>query len=129
MKISVILPAFNERLNLLAIIPEINEVLVGEGFQPSDVEIIVVDDSSSDGTLEALQTLHLKSLQVLSNTYTKGLASSLRCGIEAARGEMILVMDSDYNHDPRQIPALIRALGSEDCVVGSRFLPGGRMAD
>jgi dolichol-phosphate mannosyltransferase len=58
-----------------------------------------------------------------------GLARAVRCGIAAARSEVVVVMDADFNHEPRCVPGLLEHLGGADIVVGSRFVVGGGMDD
>ncbi len=120
--VSVVLPAYNERRNVLALIQEIHEVLRNVSH-----EILIVDDDSSDGTLSAVEGLSDPCVKVFVRREDKGLAKAIRHGIERAHGETLVVMDSDFNHPPQYIPLMLDALRTHDCVSGSRFLSGGGM--
>lgn len=121
-KVSVILPTYNERDNVVSLIMAIHALL-------NDVEheIIVVDDNSSDGTCKAVVDIGLPQVKAILRTKDHGLAHSIRCGLESASGNCYVVMDSDWQHDPEYVPIMIRGLSDYDCVVGSRFIYGGRM--
>lgn len=121
-RISIILPTFNEKENVLALIKAIHEHL-----NIYDHEIIIVDDNSPDGTYEAVMREEDARLKCLLRKKEKSLARSIRCGIEASDGDLLVVMDSDFNHQPRYLKPMIEALEHYDCVVASRFLPGGKM--
>ena len=120
--VSVILPAFNERENILALIEE-----VARGLQGLDHEILVVDDNSPDGTAQAVAARAFPGVRLIVRRDMRGYARSIRRGIEEARGDLLVLMDSDFNHLPRYIPAMLEALRTHDAVSASRFLPGGRM--
>jgi dolichol-phosphate mannosyltransferase len=115
--ISVILPARNERQNVLALILEIHEAL-----QTRDHEIILVDDDSMDGTLQAVGSLNLDYVRPFCRQGKRGLGSAVGFGLGQAQGEEVLVMDSDFNHRPEYISWLVEGLDRHDCVCGSRFL-------
>jgi dolichol-phosphate mannosyltransferase len=120
--VSVILPTRNERGNIVPLILAIREQLAAV-----DHEILVVDDNSSDGTLEAVDELKDPKVKSILRTTDLGLANSIRCGIDNAAGDVLVIMDSDFNHPPEYLPFMIDALEYYDCVSGSRFLYGGRM--
>ena len=120
--VSVVLPAYNERDNVISLIAEIH-VNLGSYLH----EIILVDDNSPDGTYRAASDLNLPYLKVILRKEDKGLANSIRCGIENSQGNVVIVMDSDFNHDPGYIPFMVDALKYYDCVTASRFLYGGGM--
>lgn len=123
-KISVVLPAYNERENLEKLVPEIAKTLDGKLF-----EIIVVDDNSPDGTSEAMNKLKesISELQLIVRKTNKGFANSIREGLEKSSGDILIVMDSDFNHKPEYLPLMIENLKFFDCVSASRFLYGGKM--
>jgi dolichol-phosphate mannosyltransferase len=121
--ISIVLPARNERENVLAIIPEIH-ALLGK----AEYEIILVDDQSGDGTIEAVRALELPFVETFGRQGRKGLGSAVGFGIERSRGNTVVVMDSDFNHQPKYIPQLLNALEHHACACGSRFLKGGGMS-
>jgi dolichol-phosphate mannosyltransferase len=128
MHVSVILPTYNEKGNIIGLI----DVLL-EHLSPMkiDKEIIVVDDNSPDGTGSLVRDRYRENadVKVFVRTEEKGLATAIRYGIEKSRGDIIAVMDTDFNHDPRMLPRMIKFLEYYDIVVGSRFTSGGGMYD
>jgi len=120
--VSVILPTYNEKDNIVHLINDIH----GE-LSSIDHEIIVVDDSSADGTFDELEKLDYPYLKSFLRTQDRGLASSIKYGIDRASGERLLIMDSDYNHQPLYIVPMIEMLRECDCAVASRFIEGGAM--
>jgi dolichol-phosphate mannosyltransferase len=122
MQISLILPTYNEKENIIPLVQ-----LIHQELQSYPHEIIVADDNSSDGTYQALINLQKPYLKPILRTENRGFANSIRCGIEYATGDLIVVMDSDFNHQPNYLPFMIEALKYYDCVSASRFLYGGRM--
>lgn len=120
--VSIILPAYNEKDNLVPLIADIHKYLAAY-----DHEIIVVDDNSPDGTYGAVRDLNLPFVKPILRVEKRGLANSIRCGIENAKGDAIVVMDSDFNHKPEYLPFMIDSLRYYDCVVASRYLYGGGM--
>ncbi len=123
--LSVILPTFNEAGSIVELIRAIRGQLDGV-----DCEIVVVDDSSPDGTADAVgEAFDAESdnVRVLVRTEDFGFAKSIRHGIEQARGELVLVMDSDFNHRPEHIPLMLDLIKHGQFVTGSRFLYGGSM--
>ena len=125
MKVSVILPTYNEAGNIVSLVEEILMVL------PSDIqpEIIVVDDDSPDNTGEIVGKTFASNpaVKILLRTEDRGLAKSIRYGIEHASGDSVIVMDTDFTHDPAEIPRLIHVGEIFDVVSGSRFCAGGNM--
>ena len=120
--VSVILPCFNEKGNIGLLIDAIHAVL---GF--CEHELVVVDDNSPDGTFEAVmakQDPRVKAFQRLSDP---SLGKSIRKGIEESSGGMLIIMDSDFNHQPKYLPQMVKNLEWYDCVSASRFLYGGMM--
>lgn len=123
--LSVILPAYNEAGSIVELI---NAIL---RYAPPDAEVLLVDDDSPDGTARRASEAFRGSdrVRVTVRSRDRGLARSVRAGIEAARSDRVLIMDSDFNHDPRDIPRLIGVAAFADIVIGSRFAPGGNMPD
>ncbi|OGX39045.1 MAG: hypothetical protein A3G91_03050 [Omnitrophica WOR_2 bacterium RIFCSPLOWO2_12_FULL_50_9] len=115
--ISVILPTRNERDNVVPLIDCIHQELRGYSY-----EIVVVDDESLDGTYGAVLFLDDFRVRVFLRRGESGLAHAIRQGIENSRGEVLIVMDSDFDHNPRSLRSLIRSLCGFDCVSLSRFL-------
>ncbi|HOC76168.1 MAG: Undecaprenyl-phosphate mannosyltransferase [Deltaproteobacteria bacterium ADurb.BinA179] len=126
-KVSVILPTYNESGNIVELVTEIGNRIP----QAWDHEIIVIDDNSPDGTCELVRRSFGDDPQVVPvlRTTDRGLAKSIRAGIEAATGDQVVVMDTDFTHDPVEIPRLLHVGKMYDIVSGSRFCPGGNMQD
>lgn len=124
---SVILPTYNEAGNIVELIRSI-KAAVPAGME---CEILVVDDSSPDGTFELARSAFEGDPEVrpIMRTTDRGFAKSIRHGIEAASHDRIVVMDSDLTHDAIEIPRLIHVGQIYDIVSGSRFCAGGRMSD
>lgn len=120
--ISVVLPAYNERENVPRLIAAIHDVLASR-----DHEILLVDDDSPDGTAQIVKGMKLPYVHIVTRTGPRGFAASIFDGIIAARGEILIVMDSDFNHQPQYLPFMIDGLKYYDCVSASRFLYGGEM--
>ncbi len=120
--VSVILPCYNEQGNILPLINAIHDKL---NFVPH--EIIIVDDNSPDDTITFIRQKHLPFVKPILRTADRSLAKSIRRGIEEAKGNILIVMDSDFNHQPFYLPMMINNLDSYDCVSASRFIDGGKM--
>ncbi|MEI6454833.1 MAG: glycosyltransferase [bacterium] len=126
MKLSVILPTFNEKDSILLLITEISGILANESY---DYEIMVVDDNSPDGTYAAVEEKFRDDPRVrpLMRTSEKGLATAILHGINKSTGERIVVMDTDFNHPPKLIPLLVKITDYFDIASGSRYVIGGGM--
>ena len=125
MDLSIVLPTYNEKDNIINLIKQILEILKNI----ENKEIIVVDDNSPDGTYLACKTAFEKNdgIKVLLRKNNKGLANSILDGIKICKGEYIIVMDTDLTHDPKLIPKLTYLAKEYDIVSGSRFCAGGLM--
>jgi dolichol-phosphate mannosyltransferase len=127
MRASVILPTYNEAGNIVDLIGEILR-----NFPPDvEPEILVVDDDSPDKTCEVARKAFdgNPNVRVILRTEDHGFAKSIRTGIEQATGELVIVMDSDFTHDPVEIPRMLHIARVYDIVSGSRFCAGGNMQD
>jgi glycosyltransferase involved in cell wall biosynthesis len=121
MKISIIIPCFNEEKTISLVINKILSNYTGEK------EIIVIDDFSNDKTREILKTdLKNKIDKLILNTKNYGKGFSIREGINIAEGDMVLIQDADLEYDPSDYAKLIKPIekGVADVVYGSRFLGG-----
>ncbi len=120
MKLSVIVPVFNERRTIAIILDKVRAV-------PIDKEIIVVDGGSFDGTRDILKQEELKpDTRVIYEPEPRGRGRALKEGLEAALGDIVIFQDADLELDPADYPALIAPLDAGECdvVFGSRFLAG-----
>jgi glycosyltransferase involved in cell wall biosynthesis len=120
-KLSVVIPVYNERATVAEIIKRVQAVEVG-----LDKEIIIVDDGSTDGTREILQNLSAPGLKIVFQERNRGKGAAMRTGFAEAGGEIVLVQDADLEYDPREYPELLEPIldGRADVVYGSRFLGG-----
>ncbi len=123
MKLSVIMPVYNESTTLRQIVERVLAV-------PIELELICVDDGSSDGSRETLEEIalhHGPRVRVLYQPRNFGKGAALRRGIREAIGEYVVIQDSDLEYDPAEYPQLLEPLvsGKADVVYGSRFLGAG----
>ncbi len=118
MKISIIIPCYNEVNTIEKII---DKILLQEKF---DKEIIVIDDNSNDGSRDLLDSIKHKYNKLILNSKNCGKGYSIKKGIESASGEIILIQDADLEYDPSDYERLIRPiiLNNADVVYGSRFV-------
>ncbi|MDP9179972.1 MAG: glycosyltransferase [Gemmatimonadota bacterium] len=128
MTVSVILPTYNERENIGELIDCIDAALAAEPFA---YECLVVDDNSPDGTAQFVreQFANRENIRVYVRTHERGLASAIKHGVLNAAGDVLVVMDTDFNHDPRMIPQMVKFLEFYDIVIGSRFVMRGGMRE
>ncbi len=124
MKLSVVIPVYNEVTNIREILKRVRATSLAD-------EIVVVDDGSADGTRDLLAKLNGKHhVRVILHAANHGKGAAVRTGIEAARGDVVLIQDADLEYNPRDYPALLQPIkdGIADVVYGSRFLGGPRRA-
>jgi glycosyltransferase involved in cell wall biosynthesis len=123
MKISIIIPCFNERNTIAEILKRVSEVHLEE-----EKEIIIVDDFSTDGTRESLRSLEKNdgSLRVIYHEHNRGKGAALRSGFSAATGDIIVIQDADLEYNPCDYHKLLKPIveGNADVVFGSRFKGG-----
>jgi len=110
MDLTVIIPAYNEADGIGAVLQDVRSVV-------PDAELLVVDDASSDGTGEIAEAT---GARVVRHRANRGYGGALKTGVRAARGEIVVLMDADGQHDARYIPELVAALDDYDFAVGER---------
>ncbi len=125
-KLSVVIPAYNERHTVENLL---NRVAGAPLPDDLELEMVVVDDGSSDGTRDLLRELEKKAdppFQLVEHPHNRGKGAALRTGFEHATGDIILVQDADLEYNPRDYPVLLQPLLEDeaDVVYGSRFLGG-----
>lgn len=118
MKLSVIIPVYNEVESIETILTRVHDTKLTH-------EIIVVDDGSKDGTRDKLKTLDgKKNVRVILHEANQGKGAAVRTGMAAAKGDVLIIQDADLEYDPRDYPELLKPIqeGLADVVYGSRFL-------
>ena len=120
MKLSIIIPCYNEKSTICSLIEAVKESPI------TDKEIIVVDDGSKDGTREVLGKLGDPEIKVIYHQKNQGKGAALRTGFAAATGDICIVQDADLEYDPQELPIVIQPIldGKADVVFGSRFQSG-----
>jgi dolichol-phosphate mannosyltransferase len=127
MRTVVIVPTYNERNNL--------PLIAGEVLGLPDVRLMVVDDRSPDGTgqvADEIAARHPERMSVLHREGVRGFGRSYVDGMRAALStdaDLIVQMDADHSHDPADVPRMIAAAAHADLVIGSRYVPGGRIVN
>jgi dolichol-phosphate mannosyltransferase len=127
----LVLPTYNEAENIEPLVRAVLPQLESTGLEHT---VLIVDDNSPDGTGEIADRLAAETerVRVLHRPHKEGLGRAYLAGFEVALAEgaeLILEMDSDFSHDPADLPRLIAAAGAADLALGSRYVPGGGVLD
>ncbi|MBI3299987.1 MAG: glycosyltransferase family 2 protein [Elusimicrobia bacterium] len=119
MKLSVLIPVYNEARTIARVIDE-----VVRKNADLDLELVVVDDGSTDGTHEALKTLNHPKVKLFAHEKNSGKGAAIRTAIKHATGDIIIIQDADLEYDPGDYKALLEPIikGEADVVYGSRML-------
>ena len=117
-KLSVIVPVFDERNTVVEIVRRMRKVEL-----PVDLEIVIVDDGSTDGTGDVLRQLADSTVRVINHDVNRGKGSAIRSGLAHVTGDLVLVQDADLEYDPEDWPKLLNPIlrGKARVVYGSRF--------
>lgn len=122
MKLSVVMPVYNERPTLRIMVERVLSV-------PMEIELLCVDDGSRDGSREILAELEKQypHVRVFLQPHNMGKGAALRRGIQEATGDFVIIQDADLEYDPAEFPQLLEPLlaGKADVVYGSRFIGSG----
>src|SRR5574341_15410 len=120
MKLSVVIPVYNE-------VTTIEEIISRVSATPLEKEIIIVDDASTDGTQERLKKVsQLPVVRLMYHDVNRGKGAALRTAFSHVAGDVVIIQDADLEYDPREYPKLLVPIldGRADVVYGSRFLGG-----
>ena len=122
MKLSVLMPAFNEAKTIQAVVARVQAV-------PLDLEIVLVNDASSDGTAGIVDDLASSNVRVLHHGVNRGKGAAIRTALDAATGDMVVIQDADLEYDPNDLVPLMAPLadGTAEVVYGVRSLHSQRL--
>ena len=121
MKLSIVIPCYNERETILEIVKAVRAAPVAQK------EIIIVDDFSTDGTRDILKSEIAPLVdQIVYHDFNQGKGAALRTGFQSAKGDIVVVQDADLEYDPQEYPTLMDPIvkNRADVVFGSRFMGG-----
>lgn len=118
--VTIVIPVYNEKNTILNILEKVKSAPV-KGLSK---EIVIVNDSSSDGTDAVLNTINHSDIKIFHHSYNQGKGAALRTGFSKATGDVVIVQDADMEYDPNEYDLLLDPLlnGQADVVFGSRFI-------
>lgn len=124
MKLSIVIPIYNEKKTILQIVGIVKSVTLPEKI--TERELILVDDCSKDGTREILKNINDPEIRVFYHAKNKGKGGALNTGFRKATGDLVIIQDADLEYDPNEYPKLLKPILEEkaDVVFGSRFIGG-----
>ena len=124
MQISIILPTYNEKENIVRLVETIKKLNIEQTF-----EILIIDDNSPDGTYQFSKDKFSNdnNVKIVLRKNIRGLAFSIKEGIEKSLGDHVIVMDTDFTHDPILIKKMISLRSQYEIISGSRYVTGGFM--
>ena len=120
-KLSIVMPVYNEKELIIPVLKKVKEIKIDD----VDIELIVVDDCSKDGTREILKEHGLEYAdKVLYHEVNQGKGAALKTGFQEISGDVAIVQDADFEYDPMEIPSVVKPIfdGEAEVVYGSRFL-------
>jgi dolichol-phosphate mannosyltransferase len=128
MLVSIVIPTYNESKNINTLIPEIFSIAKKSNL---NLEVVVVDDGSPDGTGEIAKKLAENyAVRVYIRSKKQGLGSAYKFGFSKTKGDVIMEMDADWSHDPKYLPGILNKIQQGfDVVIGSRYISGGKRGD
>jgi glycosyltransferase involved in cell wall biosynthesis len=121
MKLSIVIPVFDEKNTIAEVVHRVRQIDVG-----MEKELLIVDDGSSDGTQDVLKTMDHPEVRIFFHKKNMGKGAALQTGFSNAGGDIVLIQDADLEYDPTDYPTLLAPIldGRADAVYGSRFLGG-----
>src|SRR4030042_2078618 len=122
MKLSILIPVFNESQSIAAVVERVQAV-------PFDKEIIVVNDASTDGTSDLINKFASDDLKVIHHVTNQGKGAAIRTALKAATGDLIVIHDADFEYDPGDLPRLLAPIteGKAAVVYGVRSLESQKL--
>ena len=126
-RVTVVVPTYKEAENLPHLIGRLAKVREENGL---DLEVLIMDDDSRDGSAELVAARPEKWVQIVVRTADRGLSPSVLDGMKRAKGDVLVCMDADLSHPPEAIPQMLHKLADgADFVIGSRYVKGGSTSD
>lgn len=124
MKLSIIIPVFNEKNTFLSILDIVKKAPLPKEIK--EREIVIIDDCSTDGTRDILAAIKDKNVKIFYHEKNAGKGAALQTGFRQATGDVVLIQDADLEYDPNEYPKLLKPIvdGKADVVYGSRFMGG-----